>query len=131
MRRVFSATLLDRAAACCLPVLWLMTSLAAPGCRHESAIEFTSNTKPPTMRLIQPRVRNIVRVVGQPSFIESYERTSIYPKPTAYIGKWVVDIGDKVKKTTCSRLCSPRVGRAARHEEGGRRARPEANRAGQ
>ena len=50
------------------------------------------------MRLIQPQVRNIVRVVGQPSFIESYERTSIYPKPTAYIQKWIVDIGDKVKK---------------------------------
>ena len=39
-----------------------------------------------------------MRIVGQPSFIESYERTSIYPKPTAYIRKWIVDIGDKVKK---------------------------------
>ena len=48
--------------------------------------------------MINPTVRNIVRVVGQPSFIESYERTSIYPKPTAYIQKWIVDIGDKVKK---------------------------------
>jgi multidrug efflux pump subunit AcrA (membrane-fusion protein) len=47
---------------------------------------------------MEPTVRNIVRVVGQPSFIESYERTSIYPKPTAYIQKWIVDIGDKVKK---------------------------------
>ena len=56
------------------------------------------DAKPPTVRLIQPRARNIVRVVGQPSFIESYERTSIYPKPTAYIEKWIVDIGDKVKK---------------------------------
>ena len=99
MRRVFSATILDRAAACRPLVLWLMTALAATGCHHEPAIEFTSNTKPPTMRLIQPRVRNIVRVVGQPSFIESYERTSIYPKPTAYIGKWIVDIGDRVKKS--------------------------------
>ncbi len=80
-------------------VLWLMAVLAASGCRHEPAIEFTSNTKPPTLRLIQPRARNIVRVVGQPSFIESYERTSIYPKPTAYIQKWIVDIGDKVKKS--------------------------------
>ncbi len=50
------------------------------------------------MQLIQPQSRKIVRVVGQPSFIESYERTSIYPKPTAYILKWIVDIGDKVKK---------------------------------
>ena len=40
----------------------------------------------------------IVRDVGQPSFIEAFERTSIYPKLTAYIDKWIVDIGDKVKK---------------------------------
>src|SRR5262249_53388288 len=55
--------------------------------------------EPPTVRLIQPPVRNIVRTVGQPSFIESFERTSIYPKLTAYIEKWKVDIGDKVKKS--------------------------------
>jgi multidrug efflux pump subunit AcrA (membrane-fusion protein) len=48
--------------------------------------------------VVQPSVRKIVRVVGQPSFIESYERTSIYPKLSAYIEKWNVDIGDKVKK---------------------------------
>src|SRR5262249_51603274 len=36
--------------------------------------------------------------VGQPSFVESYERTSIYPKMTAFIEKWNVDIGDKVQK---------------------------------
>ncbi len=38
-----------------------------------------------------------MRVVGQPSFVNSYERTSIYPKMTAYIEKWIVDIGDMVK----------------------------------
>jgi multidrug efflux pump subunit AcrA (membrane-fusion protein) len=37
-------------------------------------------------------------VVGQPSFVESYERTSIFPKVTGYIKKWNVDIDDKVKK---------------------------------
>ena len=50
------------------------------------------------MRLIKPQVRNIVRVVGQPSFVQSYERSSVYPKMNAYIQKWIVDIGDKVKK---------------------------------
>ena len=50
------------------------------------------------MQVINPPVRNIVRIVGQPSFIESYERTSVFPKLTAYIEKWNVDIGDKVKK---------------------------------
>ena len=50
------------------------------------------------MRLIQPQVRDLVRVIGQPSFIESYERSSVFPKMNAYIKKWNVDIGDKVKK---------------------------------
>ncbi len=50
------------------------------------------------MQLTKPETRTITRVVGQPSFVESYERTSIYPKVTGYIEKWNVDIGDKVKK---------------------------------
>jgi HlyD family secretion protein len=70
----------------------------APGCGAEPKIDFTRVSDPPVIRVIEPPVRNIVRVVGQPSFINSYERTSIYPKLTAYIEKWIVDIGDKVKK---------------------------------
>jgi len=98
MRRIPAPTFSNRAAGGRRLVLWLMAALAAPGCRHQAEIEFITATKPPTVRLIQPQVRKIVRVVGQPSFIESYERTSIYNKPTAYILKWIVDIGDKVKK---------------------------------
>ena len=71
---------------------------AATGCGHEEESHYTSVSKPPAVRIIQPEVRKIVRDVGQPSFIEAYERTSIYPKLTAYIDKWIVDIGDKVKK---------------------------------
>ena len=48
--------------------------------------------------MIHPQPRKIVRVVGQPSFVQSYERTSIYPKLNAFIEKWNVDIGDKVQK---------------------------------
>jgi len=66
--------------------------------RWRSKIAFKSVSDPPTVRLIQPPVRNIVRVVGQPSFVDTYEQTAIYPKMTAYIEKWIVDIGDKVKK---------------------------------
>jgi multidrug efflux pump subunit AcrA (membrane-fusion protein) len=50
------------------------------------------------VHLVRPQKRTIVRVVEQPSFVESYERTSIYPKIPAYIEKWHVDIGDRVKK---------------------------------
>ena len=57
-----------------------------------------SVSTPPTVQVVRPEPRNIVRVVGQPSFVEAYERTSIYPKLTGYIQKWYVDIGDKVHK---------------------------------
>ena len=88
----------DRTVARRWLLFGLLAALAAPGCGHQAKIEFTNDAKPPAVQLIQPQVRKIVRVVGQPSFIESFERTSIYPKPSAYIKKWNVDIGDKVKK---------------------------------
>jgi multidrug efflux pump subunit AcrA (membrane-fusion protein) len=44
------------------------------------------------------QLRKIVRTVGQPSFVQAYERTSIYPKVTAFLEKWNFDIGDKVRK---------------------------------
>ena len=83
---------------CRLLSFCLLAVLAAPGCGHEEKSHYSSVSQPPAVRIIQPEVRTIVRVVGQPSFIEAYERTSIYPKLTAYIDKWIVDIGDKVKK---------------------------------
>jgi HlyD family secretion protein len=89
---------LDRTAARGWFLFGLLAALAAPGCGHQAKIEFSNAAKPPTVQVIQPPLRNIVRIVGQPSFVESYERTSIYSKPTAYIQKWIVDIGDKVKK---------------------------------
>jgi HlyD family secretion protein len=77
---------------------WLLVAIATAGCRGEPKSQPKSVSEPPTVRLLKPATRTIVRTVGQPSFIESYERTSIYPKLTAYIEKWIVDIGDKVKK---------------------------------
>ncbi len=83
----------------CLPAgLCLLAALATAGCGEEEKSHYTSVAEPPTVRVVQPEVRTITRLVGQPSFIEAYERTSIYPKLTAYIDKWIVDIGDKVKK---------------------------------
>ncbi len=82
----------------CVLASCLAAALAASGCGHKEKSRYTSVAKPPIVRVTQPQVRKIVRVVGQPSFIEAYERTSVYPKLTAYIEKWIVDIGDKVKK---------------------------------
>jgi HlyD family secretion protein len=78
--------------------LWLLAAITTGGCHGEPKSLKKSVSEPPTVQLMKPPIRTIVRTVGQPSFIESYERTSIYPKMTAYIEKWVVDIGDKVKK---------------------------------
>ena len=75
-----------------------LAALAASGCGAEAKINFTSVSDPPTVSLIQPPVQTIVRVVGQPSFVQAYEHTSIYAKLPSYIEKWIVDIGDKVKK---------------------------------
>jgi HlyD family secretion protein len=75
----------------------LLAVAAAPGC-EKPKIDVKSVTDPPVVHLVQPQVRTITRTVGQPSFVEAYERTSVYPKLTGYIEKWNVDIGDKVKK---------------------------------
>ena len=72
--------------------------LAVPGCSKQEESRYTSVTKPPTVQLVKPQTRDIVRVVGQPSFTQSYERNSVYPKMNAYILNWIVDIGDRVKK---------------------------------
>ena len=88
----------NRSSGCRLLAFCLLAALAASGCGHEEKSHNASVSKPPTVRIIQPETRKILRVVGQPSFIESFERTSVYPKLTAYIDKWIVDIGDKVKK---------------------------------
>jgi HlyD family secretion protein len=78
-------------------LFFLLAALAAPGC-HDEENHYKSVGEPPIVRLVQPQVRDIVRVVGQPSFTQSYERSSVYPKMNAYILNWIVDIGDKVKK---------------------------------
>jgi HlyD family secretion protein len=77
--------------------LLLLAALAASGC-HEEEETAPSVAEPPELQVIHPEFRVISRVVGQPSFVQSYERTSIYPKLSAFIEKWNVDIGDKVKK---------------------------------
>jgi multidrug efflux pump subunit AcrA (membrane-fusion protein) len=78
--------------------LWLVALIGAPGCSKEKQKSAPSVSKPPTMHLIYPQQKRISHIVGQPSFVQSYERTSIFPKVTAFIQKWNVDIGDKVQK---------------------------------
>lgn len=76
----------------------LAASVVAMGCEEHEQTTAPSLLNPPLVKVVQPEYRKIVAVVGQPSFVESYERTSIYPKVSGYIKQWNVDIGDKVKK---------------------------------
>ncbi len=102
MRRITLSAIWERPVNFLRPgycaLFGLLAALAAPGCHHEEETRYKSVAKPPVVQLIQPKVRNIVRVVGQPSFIESFERSSVYPKMNAYIQEWKVNIGDTVKK---------------------------------
>ena len=66
MRRALRPTVSDRSAGCRRLVFWLLAALAASGCGGEPKINYTSVSKPPTVRLIQPEVRKIVRVVRPP-----------------------------------------------------------------
>ena len=86
-----------RSARCRRLGLWLLAVVAASGCAEVMKIA-PSVVEPPVLQVIHPQLRKTVRVVGQPSFVQSYERRSIYPKMTAYIEKWNVDIGDEVRK---------------------------------
>jgi HlyD family secretion protein len=78
--------------------LGLVAALSAPGCHRKEETHYASVARPQNVHLAQPRVRDIIRTIGQPAFTQSYERSSVYPKMNAYILKWLVDIGDKVKK---------------------------------
>jgi multidrug efflux pump subunit AcrA (membrane-fusion protein) len=90
--------LFDRSLGRHWRLLGLAAALAASGCGHEHKTTSTSVAEPPQVKVTQPQTRTIVRTVGQPSFVEAYERTSIYPKLSAFIEKWYVDIGDSVTK---------------------------------
>jgi multidrug efflux pump subunit AcrA (membrane-fusion protein) len=98
MHRIYWPIVSDRSAGRRRLTFGLLAALAATGCGGEKKITFSSVSEPPTVQLVEPKVRTIVRVVGQPSFIQAYEHTAIYAKLPSYIEKWIVDIGDKVKK---------------------------------
>jgi multidrug efflux pump subunit AcrA (membrane-fusion protein) len=48
--------------------------------------------------VVKPERKTIRRAVGQPGFVQPFERTSIVAKVPGYVQKWNVDIGDRVKK---------------------------------
>lgn len=78
--------------------LTLLAVVMAAGCGRREASRVSKDDAGPTFQVVRPQRRTITRIVEQPSFVVAYERSSVYPKMTAYIEKWNVDIGDKVRK---------------------------------
>jgi multidrug efflux pump subunit AcrA (membrane-fusion protein) len=79
----------------------LLVGLVLPGlagCSRDKGDPGKPISDIPRVEVTRAEVRTLVRDVGQPSFIEAYEQTAIYAKLPAYIQKWNVDIGDRVKK---------------------------------
>jgi RND family efflux transporter MFP subunit len=76
---------------------FLLACVVAAGCSHPQEEAKPAHARP-EVRLTQPQRRTIVRVVGQPAFIEAYEQTAMYPKVAGFIDEWKVDIGDTLKK---------------------------------
>ena len=48
--------------------------------------------------VVSPERKTIHREVGQPGFIQAFERTPIVAKIPGYVLKWHVDIGDNIHK---------------------------------
>jgi HlyD family secretion protein len=93
----FRRSVISRAARTTIYGVIVLSTLVLSGCGKEEQTA-PSVSEPPVLSVVHPQRRKITRVVGQPSFTQSYERTSIYPKVSAFIEKWNVDIGDKVQK---------------------------------
>jgi HlyD family secretion protein len=82
-------------------LVWLIAGLVAAGltgCKSKPEADSKLLSGIPQVQVVKPVPRTIVRKIGQPSFVEAYEQTAIYPKFTAYLEEWCVDIGDRVKK---------------------------------
>jgi HlyD family secretion protein len=78
--------------------LALLLMLLSIGCAKKAPDATPTVSDIPTVHLVKPETRDLVRQVGQPSFIDSYEQTAIYAKLPGYVLKWNVDIGDRTKK---------------------------------
>ena len=81
--------------------VWLALALAPVllgGCSASKPPPASSVGLEPTVKVVRPQPRTIVRRVAQPGVIESYEQTALYPKISGYVRKWLVDVGDHVYK---------------------------------
>ena len=71
----------------------LAVVLFAAGCSKPPAPAPRARLRP-EVKVVDVAKRNIVRIAGQPGFIEAYEQTAIFAKVSGYVDQWNVDIGD-------------------------------------
>jgi HlyD family secretion protein len=75
----------------------LLVLAATTGC-HKSGPSGKLIDVEPSVHLVKPERRDLRHEVGQPGYVYAYEQTALYPKVTGFIEKWLVDIGDPIKK---------------------------------
>ena len=82
----------------CWLLFGLLSALAMPGCSHKGEVGFTAPGSLRASRSSTRRSGTSSGSSGSPASSKATSKASVYPKPTAYIQKWIVDIGDKVRK---------------------------------
>ncbi len=80
--------------------LWIVFLLGscACGCAKIKAARLEHVSLAPTVKIVEPEVRDIHCAVAQPGAVEPYEQTAIFSKVAGFVQKWYVDIGAHVKK---------------------------------
>jgi len=71
--------------------------------RHRAKTELAEGARAeaeqaPRVQVINPKVADSDRAIVLSGSVRALEETVIYPRANGYIGKWLVDIGDKVKE---------------------------------
>lgn len=77
--------------------LLLLAPLAVMGC-GKGAPPGKAVPINPKVHVYLLQKRTITADIGQPAFVYAYEQTSLFPKVSGFIDKWLVDIGDRVHK---------------------------------
>ncbi len=57
----------------------------------------TEGEQIPTVSIVHPEKKSIVRIVEQPAFVEAFEETPLFARITGYVQKVPHDMGDRVK----------------------------------
>lgn len=81
-----------------LAAAFLVAWLPKRHAQRELAVSTTSSqAAAPRVQVIAPKVRSSDRSMALPGSVQPLEETTVYPRASGYVSKWLVDIGDKVE----------------------------------